>query len=173
MVTTGLVKPISLFPVLVFPSVLMQDTKSTIPNGNQCQNLFHSLNSRAHECGPTEQGSQSVMKGSLHMEKEVAFLGMPFLARKGAQTSCSTVQKKWEKRLKKKLEIEVQKQLLQTEAHQTTFFCTTKQILVISKCFLSISIKGSGIPSYRDFYPVKGIETFFSLTWGTHLMSAV
>lgn len=112
-------------------------------------------------------------KKSLHMEKEAAFLGMPFLARNGAQTSCTTVQKKWKKRLKKKLEIQVQKQLLQMEAHQTIFFCTSKQILVISKCFLSISFKGSGIPGYRDFYPVKGIETFFSLTWGTHFMSAV
>lgn len=99
------------------------------------------------------------------MEKEVAFLGMSFLAGNGAQTSCCTVQEKWKKRLKKKLEIEVRKQLLQTETHQTTFFCTSKQIPVISECSLSIPLKGSGIPGYRDFYPIKGIETFFSLTW--------
>lgn len=77
----------------------------------------------------------------------------------------STVQKKWKKRLKKKHEIEVQSQLLQMETHQTTFFCTSKQIPVISECSLSIPRKGSGIPGYRDFYPIKEIETFFSLTW--------
>lgn len=32
---------------------------------------------------------------SLHMEKEVVFLGMSLLTRKRAQTFYSTVQKKW------------------------------------------------------------------------------
>ena len=49
---------------------------------------------------------------SSHMEKEVVFLGMSLLARNGAQTSCSTVQKKWNKRLKKRLGIEVMKKQL-------------------------------------------------------------
>lgn len=125
------------------------------------------LTSRAHKPGPTQQGSQSGVRRAPTWKKKWHFFltGLLSFARNPAQTSCSTVQKKWKKRLKKKYGIEVQSQLLQMETHQTTSFCTSKQIPVISECSLSIPFKGSGIPGYRDFYPIKETETFFSLTW--------
>lgn len=159
MVTTGLVKPTSLFPVLVFPSVLMPGTRSIMPNGNQCQKLFHSSNSRACQRGPTEQGSQSEMKRARTWKKKWHFWGCHSLQemehRHPAALSRRSGRKDWRKSLK---------QMFKTSCFnrkhiKQLFFCTRKQIPVVSECSLSIPFKGSGIPGYRDFYSIKLIET--------------
>jgi len=53
------------------------------------------------------------------------------------------------------------------------FFLHKQTIPVISEGPFRIPSKEPGIPSYKDFYYIRRIETFFLLTQGTHLMSAV
>lgn len=152
----------SCFPVPSLSLCSQARYKQHCTNGNQSQNPSspNQQSPRAWSC----RARLSVRGKELTHGKKWHFWDV-IPCKKWDTNILSTVQKKWKKRLKKKHEIEVQSQLLQMETHQTTFFCTSKQIPVISEFSLSIPLKGSGIPGYRDFYPIKETETFFSLTW--------